>query len=149
MQISWGQATGRVGSIKEAQAAPGVPAAAAPGPQAPFAVEAASGGLATAPVLAPAPAAQVAPAQPAKALNLTAEEVAKHNTADDVWVILNGKVYDCTKFLPDHPGGKKAIMVFAGKDASEEFNMLHAPNVLTKYLPAEACLGNLAPSSKL
>ena len=40
-------------------------------------------------------------------------------------------------------------MVFAGKDASEEFNMLHAPNVLTKYLPAEACLGNLAPSSKL
>ena len=149
VQISWGQATGRVGSIKEAQAAPGVPAAAAPGPQAPFAVEAASGGLATAPVLAPAPAAQVAPAQPAKALNLTAEEVAKHNTADDVWVILNGKVYDCTKFLPDHPGGKKAIMVFAGKDASEEFNMLHAPNVLTKYLPAEACLGNLAPSSKL
>ena len=107
---------------------------------------AASGGLATAPVLAPAPAAA---AQPAKALNLTAEEVAKHNTEDDVWVILNGKVYDCTKFLPDHPGGKKAIMVFAGKDASEEFNMLHAPNVLTKYLPAEACLGNLAPSSKL
>ena len=85
----------------------------------------------------------------AKALNLTAEEVAKHNTADDVWVILNGKVYDCTKFLPDHPGGKKAIMVFAGKDASEEFNMLHAPNVLKKYLPAEACLGDVGASSKM
>ncbi len=40
-------------------------------------------------------------------------------------VILNGKVYDVTEFMPDHPGGKKAIMLYAGKDASEEFNMLH------------------------
>jgi cytochrome b involved in lipid metabolism len=34
-------------------------------------------------------------------------------------------VYDVTAFMPDHPGGKKAIMLYAGKDASEEFNMLH------------------------
>jgi len=80
---------------------------------------------------------------------ISAEEVAKHNTEKDVWVILNGKVYDCSEFLPDHPGGKKAIMIFAGKDASEEFNMLHPPNVLTKYLPKEACLGTVGPSSKL
>merc|ERR1719414_588066 len=104
-------------------------------------------------VAAHAPAAPVAAAAPAAApaaaLKLTVEEVAKHNKEDDVWCILNGKVYDCTKFLPDHPGGKKAIMVFAGKDASEEFNMLHAPNVLKKYLPAEACLGEVGASSKM
>jgi cytochrome b involved in lipid metabolism len=29
-----------------------------------------------------------------------------------------------TNFLKDHPGGKKAILLFAGKDASDEFNML-------------------------
>jgi len=80
---------------------------------------------------------------------LTAEEVAKHNTADDCWVILGGKVYDVTDFLDDHPGGKKAILVYAGRDATEEFEMLHAPNVLKKYLPAEACLGELGSSSKL
>ena len=64
-------------------------------------------------------------------------------------VILNGKVYDVTAFMPDHPGGKKAIMLYAGKDASEEFNMLHAANVLTKYLPASACVGTVGPASKM
>jgi len=59
-------------------------------------------------------------------------------------VILAGKVYDVTTFLPDHPGGKKAILLYAGKDATEEFDMLHPPNVLKKYLPAEACVGTVA-----
>jgi flavocytochrome c len=74
---------------------------------------------------------------------LTEAEVAKHDQESDCWVILHGKVYDVTAFLPDHPGGKKAIMLFAGKDATEEFDMLHPPNVLKKYLPAEAHLGEL------
>jgi len=80
---------------------------------------------------------------------LTKEQVAHHNKADDCWVILNNKVYDVTKFMPDHPGGKKAIMVYAGRDATEEFEMLHAPNVLKKYLSPEACIGELGQSSKM
>jgi len=80
---------------------------------------------------------------------LSAEQVAQHDKADDCWVILGGKVYDVTNFLDDHPGGKKAILVYAGRDATEEFEMLHAPNVLKKYLPAEACIGKLGESSKL
>jgi len=65
----------------------------------------------------------------------TAEEVAKHNTEDDCWVIVNGEVLDVTDFLADHPGGKKAILLFAGKDATEEFNMLHEATVVEKYAP--------------
>jgi predicted heme/steroid binding protein len=57
------------------------------------------------------------------------EEVAKHNKKGDVWVIVNGEVLDVTNFLPDHPGGEKAIMLYAGRDATEEFNMLHDPKV--------------------
>ena len=67
------------------------------------------------------------------ARSFTEAEIAKHNSEGDLWVVIEGKVYDLTSFLPDHPGGKKAIMLFAGKDATEEFNMLHPPNVLKKY----------------
>ncbi len=74
----------------------------------------------------------------------TEAEIAKHNTEGDLWVVIEGKVYDLTKFLPDHPGGKKAIMLFAGKDATEEFNMLHPPNVLKKYLSPDALVGTVA-----
>merc|ERR1712072_283796 len=70
----------------------------------------------------------------------TLEEVAKHNTATDCWVAVNDEVLDVTEFLSDHPGGKKAIMLFAGKDASEEFNMLHKPDVVHKYLEPEQIL---------
>jgi predicted heme/steroid binding protein len=59
----------------------------------------------------------------------TTEEVAKHNKKGDIWVIVNGEVLDVTNFLPDHPGGEKAIMLYAGRDATEEFNMLHDPKV--------------------
>lgn len=71
----------------------------------------------------------------------TIEEISKHNTEQDCWVIIRDIVYDLTTFLPDHPGGKKAIMLFAGKDATEEFDMLHPPNVLKKYLTPEVVLG--------
>eukprot|EP00479_Gromia_sphaerica_P000534 TRINITY_DN1064_c0_g1_i3.p1 TRINITY_DN1064_c0_g1~~TRINITY_DN1064_c0_g1_i3.p1 ORF type:complete len:598 (-),score=193.41 TRINITY_DN1064_c0_g1_i3:278-2011(-) len=40
-------------------------------------------------------------------LELTMEEVAKHTTEDDVWVVVNGKVLAPRKFLMDHPGVKK------------------------------------------
>ena len=73
--------------------------------------------------------------------DLSLSEIMKHNTENDCWVIIRDKVYDLTKFLPDHPGGKKAIMLFAGKDATEEFDMLHPPNVLTKYLSPDVVLG--------
>jgi len=72
----------------------------------------------------------------------TFDEISKHNSEQDCWVVVNGEVLDVTKFLPDHPGGKKAILLFAGKDATEEFNMLHKPDVVEKYAP-ESIIGTL------
>jgi len=50
----------------------------------------------------------------------TASEVAEHSTADDCWLILEGKVYEVTEFIPSHPGGK-AILKGCGKDATQMF----------------------------
>ncbi|OSX66546.1 hypothetical protein POSPLADRAFT_1038654 [Postia placenta MAD-698-R-SB12] len=69
-------------------------------------------------------------------------EVAKHNKKDDVWVIIDNQVLDVTSFLPDHPGGEKAILLYAGRDATEEFNMLHDPKVIPRYA-ADSVIGNL------
>ncbi|KIK68935.1 hypothetical protein GYMLUDRAFT_34953 [Collybiopsis luxurians FD-317 M1] len=72
----------------------------------------------------------------------TMEEVAKHKDKKDVWVVVNGEVLDVTEFLPDHPGGEKAIMLYAGRDATEEFNMLHDPKVIPRYAP-KAVIGKI------
>jgi len=76
------------------------------------------------------------------------EQVAKHNKENDCWVVVNGEVLNVTEFMHDHPGGKMAIMTFAGRDATEEFNMVHEDGVVQKYA-AETVIGTLAPKSKL
>jgi cytochrome b involved in lipid metabolism len=68
------------------------------------------------------------------------DEVAKHNTKSDCWVVVNGEVLNVTNFLSSHPGGELAIVTFAGKDATEEFNMIHPPDVIPKYAP-DAIIG--------
>jgi succinate dehydrogenase/fumarate reductase flavoprotein subunit len=76
----------------------------------------------------------------------TREEVAKHTSDKDCWVIVNGQVLDVTTFLSEHPGGKDSIMLFAGKEASEEFNMIHKPDVIGKYAP-QCIIGTIAGGS--
>merc|ERR1711879_38536 len=95
-----------------------------------------------------ASSSEAAPAVAQELREITAEEVAKHNTKDDCWVIVNGEVLDVTNFLGDHPGGAKAILLFAGRDASDEFNMLHKPDVVAKYAP-ECIIGKLKATAKL
>ena len=53
----------------------------------------------------------------------TMDEVSKHTSKTDCWVVVAGKVLDVTNFLKDHPGGELAILTFAGKDANQEVNM--------------------------
>ena len=55
---------------------------------------------------------------------ITAEEVALHNTKKDCWIVIDEKVYDVTDFAPEHPGGSSSITDHAGKstvEASEDF----------------------------
>lgn len=49
----------------------------------------------------------------------TMEEIAKHASADDLWMVIEDKVYDMTSFLDDHPGGRRLPLRSGGKDACE------------------------------
>ncbi|XP_057956963.1 cytochrome b5 [Malania oleifera] len=51
----------------------------------------------------------------------TLAEVSQHNSPQDCWLIISGKVYDVTKFLEDHPGGDDVLLSATGKDATDDF----------------------------
>ncbi|KAL6184857.1 hypothetical protein ACLB2K_046257 [Fragaria x ananassa] len=63
-------------------------------------------------------------------------EVKRHNTPQSTWIVINGHVYDCTKFINDHPGGADSILINAGTDCTEEFEAIHsdkAKKMLEEY----------------
>ncbi|EAU85507.1 acyl-CoA dehydrogenase [Coprinopsis cinerea okayama7 len=64
----------------------------------------------------------------------TREEVGKHNKDDDLWIIIDSKVYDITRFKGLHPGGISVLLdsEIAGQDATEAFYSLHRHEVLEK-----------------
>ena len=50
-------------------------------------------------------------------------EVRKHNTDTDCWMVIRGKVYNVTRYLDFHPGGKPELMRGAGRDATRLFGI--------------------------
>jgi nitrate reductase (NAD(P)H) len=52
---------------------------------------------------------------------ISIEELRKHDNAEAPWFVVNGEVYDGTKFLEGHPGGAQSIVSAAGVDSSDEF----------------------------
>ncbi|KAK5998231.1 L-lactate dehydrogenase (cytochrome) [Cladobotryum mycophilum] len=50
---------------------------------------------------------------------LSGNEVAKHCDANSCWVIVHGKAYDLTEFLPEHPGGEEIILKYAYLEKSK------------------------------
>jgi len=72
---------------------------------------------------------------------LTREEVAKNNTEDSLWCIVDHKVYDLTDFVDAHPGGNVVLQQVAGQDATQAFYNLHRHEVLQKY--SDLCIGTI------
>lgn len=68
----------------------------------------------------------------------TRDDVKKHNSKDDCWIILDDHVYDITEFIPKHSGGGLYLILLAGKDITKDFNQLgHSSShkrALKKYI---------------
>ncbi|SCU82931.1 LADA_0C08746g1_1 [Lachancea dasiensis] len=52
---------------------------------------------------------------------LSYKEISEHNSQSDLWMIIDGKVYDCTKFMDEHPGGEEVLLDLGGQDATGPF----------------------------
>lgn len=73
-------------------------------------------------------------------------EVALHNSRNSAWIVVEKKVYDCTHYLKDHPGGASSIILMAGKaDCTDEFRALHSPKAWEEL--EKLCIGSLLDSS--
>lgn len=63
--------------------------------------------------------------------SVTLEEVQKHNSPEDFWVVIDGMVFDVGPFLRDeakHPGGKNILLrqlEMTGMDAGDRFVRWH------------------------
>jgi len=57
---------------------------------------------------------------------ITIDELRKHDQPKAPWFVVNGEVYDGTKFLEGHPGGAQSIISAAGMDATDEFMAIHS-----------------------
>jgi len=53
-------------------------------------------------------------------------EIEKHNKDGDAWIVVEGRVYDCTPYLEDHPGGASSILLLAGGESTEDFTAVHS-----------------------
>ena len=56
-------------------------------------------------------------------------EIERHNKDGDMWLTIDGRVYDVSRFAAMHPGGEAFIAKYAGK-ASDAM-----PSALLKPLP--------------
>ncbi len=54
-------------------------------------------------------------------LTLNEQEIAKHNSIGDCWLIIDNKIYNVASYLSAHPGGAGAITPYCGKEASQAF----------------------------
>lgn len=72
--------------------------------------------------------AQASPTPTAKsgAKTISMAIVRQHSTPTSCWTVINGNVYNLTKWISRHPGGSSVIKATCGRDASSSFNNQHS-----------------------
>ncbi|MEK6918618.1 MAG: cytochrome b5-like heme/steroid binding domain-containing protein [Nanoarchaeota archaeon] len=78
------------------------------------------------------------------AKKITAEELAKHDSEEDCWVGYDGKVYDITEFLPNHPGTASKIAPHCGteKEFTKQFTIQHGTSQVKRLMRVGQLMGD-------
>ncbi|KAF9572689.1 hypothetical protein EC968_009590 [Mortierella alpina] len=73
--------------------------------------------------------------------SFTLADLSQHTTKDSLYLAIHGKVYDCTGFIDEHPGGEEVLIDEAGRDATESFEDVghsdEAREIMSKLLVGE------------
>jgi alkylation response protein AidB-like acyl-CoA dehydrogenase/predicted heme/steroid binding protein len=64
---------------------------------------------------------------------ISLQELSEHNSEKSCWIAIDGEVFDVTKFMNLHPGGKQVILQVGGRNVTDEFYSFHRSEVLVKY----------------
>ncbi|XP_015248174.1 PREDICTED: fatty acid desaturase 2-like [Cyprinodon variegatus] len=89
---------------------------------------------------------QTEPAEPGsgKAAGVyTWEEVQKHRSRNDQWLVVNRKVYNISQWARRHPGGSRVIGHYAGEDATEVFAAFHPDQKFVQKFLKPLLIGEL------
>jgi predicted heme/steroid binding protein len=73
----------------------------------------------------------------------TLSEVAAHSTPGDCWSAINGKVYDLTRWIDQHPGGPQQIIDLCGTDGSAGFDAQHGGQARPEQELAQFLVGSV------
>ena len=75
----------------------------------------------------------------------TMEDVKKKSTSAACWTVIDGNIYDLTKWIPVHRGGPQAITFLCGKDGTSSFKAQHEGASTPMSALANYFVGALTP----
>ena len=58
-------------------------------------------------------------ADPAAMPEFSLSDVAEHDSLESCWMAIEGKVYDFTDYIPEHPTPPRIMEVWCGREATE------------------------------
>ncbi|CAK9158405.1 unnamed protein product [Ilex paraguariensis] len=64
---------------------------------------------------------------------ITPDELKNHNKPGDLWISVQGKVYDVSDWVKNHPGGDLPLLSLSGQDATDAFVAFH-PGTAWQFL---------------
>ena len=77
------------------------------------------------PTPSPTPVVTPTPTPTPTVAGFTMTQVRANNTARSCWTVIDGVVYDLTRWINSHPGGSGAILFLCGTDGTNAFSAQH------------------------